>query len=68
MIEYENVKDALKALYELNNATEITIKDMETGETRQAEVDDIQEDNREIVYQLADLLGITYDELLKAQS
>ena len=67
MIEYENVKDALKALYELNNATEITIKDMETGETRQAEVEDIQEDNREIVYQLADLLGITYDEL-EAQS
>ena len=67
MIEYENVKDALKALYELNNATEITIKDMETGETRQAEVDDIQEDNREIVYRLADLLGITYDEL-EAQS
>ena len=67
MIEYENVKDALKALYELNNATEITIKDMETGETRQAEVEDIQEDNREIVYRLADLLGITYDEL-EAQS
>ncbi len=67
MIEYENVKDALKALYELNNATEITIKDMETGETRQAEVEDIQEENREIVYRLADLLGITYDEL-EAQS
>ncbi len=67
MIEYENVKDALKALYELNNATEITIKDMETGETRQAEVKDIQEENREIVYRLADLLGITYDEL-EAQS
>ena len=67
MIEYENVKDALKALYELNNATEITIRDMETGETRQAEVEDIQEGNREIVYRLADLLGITYDEL-EAQS
>ncbi len=67
MIEYENVKDALKALYELNNATEITIKEMETSETRQAEVEDIQEGNREIVYQLADLLGITYDEL-EAQS
>lgn len=67
MIEYENVKDALKALYELNNATEITIKDMETGETRQAEVEEIQEENREIVYRLADLLGITYDEL-EAQS
>lgn len=63
MIEYENVKDALKALYELNNATEITIRDMETGETRQAEVEDIQEDNLEIVYRIADLLGITYDEL-----
>ena len=63
MIEYENVKDALKALYELNNATEITIRDMETGETRQAEVDDIQEDNLEIAYRIADLLGITYDEL-----
>ena len=63
MIEYKNVKDALKALYELNNATEITIRDMETGETRQAEVDDIQEDNLEIAYRIADLLGITYDEL-----
>lgn len=67
MIEYENVKDALKALYVLNNATKITIKDMETDETRQAEVEDIQEENREIVYRLADLLGITYDEL-EAQS
>lgn len=62
MIEYENVKEALKALYELNNSAEITIKDMETGEIRQAEVEDIQEDNLEIVYRLADLLGITYDE------
>lgn len=67
MVEYENVKEALKALYELNNATEITIKDMETGETRQSEVEDIQKYNLEIVYQLADLLGITYDEL-EAQS
>lgn len=62
MIEYENVKEALKAMYELNNATGITIKNMKTGKTRQAEVNDIQEDNMEILYQLADLLGIDLEE------
>lgn len=57
MVEYDNVKDAVKALCELNSAADITIVD-EEGNIRQATLEDIQEDNREIVYQLADLLGI----------
>lgn len=62
MIEYETVKEALRAMYELNNATGITIKNMETGKTRQADVNDIQEENMEILYQLVDLLGIDLEE------
>lgn len=61
MVEYDNVKDAVKALCELNSAADITIVD-EDGNIRQATLEDIQEDNREILYQLADLLGIDLEE------
>lgn len=62
MIEYENVKEALKDLY-LFNGTYVQTQDPHTGELHPAEASDIQELNLEIVFQLADLLGIDYDEL-----
>ena len=58
MIEYETVEEALHALFEINEAKEIKVKDVETGETRQATVEDIQQYNFDICYQLADLLKI----------
>lgn len=57
MIEYETVKDALYALSEINNATEITTT-TETGKTRPATVEDVQQLKMDIIYQLADLLKI----------
>ena len=57
MIEYETVEEALHALFEINEAKE-KVKDVETGETRQATVEDIQQYNFDICYQLADLLKI----------
>lgn len=62
MTEYENVKEALKDLYLFNN-TYVQTQDPHTGELKSAEASDIQELNLEVVYQLADLLGISYDEL-----
>lgn len=58
MIEYETVEEALKALCEFNSAKEIQITDMETGKTRQATLEDIQLENMDMIYQLADLLKI----------
>lgn len=58
MIEYETVEEALQALFEINEAKEIKIKDEETGEIREATVEDIQQYNFDICYQLADLLKI----------
>lgn len=63
MTEYETVLEALQALYEINTATEIKAKDMETGKTSQATVEDIQQLNMDIVYQLAGLLKIDLSEL-----
>ena len=57
MIEYETVEEALDALCEINTATEIKTT-TETGKTRPATVEDIQQLNMDIVYQLADLLKI----------
>lgn len=62
MIEFENVKEALKALY-LLNCSSIEHQDPYTGEVSPAKASDIQELNLEVVYQIADLLGIDYDEL-----
>ena len=45
MTEYETVEEALHDLFEINEAKEIKVKDMETGETRQATVKDIQQAN-----------------------
>lgn len=58
MIEYETVEEALRALFEINEAKEIKVKDMETGDTKQATVEDIQQYNFDICYQLANLLKI----------
>lgn len=58
MIEYETVEEALHDLFEINEAKEIKVKDMGTGETKQATVKDIQQLNLDICYQLADLLKI----------
>lgn len=63
MVEYDNVKDAVEALIELNTATSIVYEDPETGNTRLAMSDDIQQDNMEIIYQLVNLLGLDLDEL-----
>lgn len=63
MTEYETVLEALQALYEINTATEIKTKDMETGKTRPATVEDIQQYNIDICYQLAGLLKIDLSEL-----
>lgn len=63
MIEYETVLEALQALYEINTATEIKTRDTETGKARPATVEDIQQLNIDICYQLADLLKIDLSEL-----
>ena len=63
MIEYETVEEALRALFEINEAKEIKTTDMETGKTRPATVEDIQELNIDIAYQLADLLKIDLSQL-----
>lgn len=63
MTEYETVEEALNALYEFNSAKEIQIRDMETGKTRQAKLEDIQSANMDILYQLADLLKINLSEV-----
>lgn len=62
MTEYKSVKEALKDLYWFNSATVMT-QDQKTGENRLAEAKDVQELNLDVIYQLADLLGIEYDEL-----
>lgn len=62
MTEYKNVREALKDLYWFNSATVMT-QDQKTGENRLAEAKDVQELNLDVIYQLADLLGIEYDEL-----
>lgn len=62
MTEYKNVKEALKDLYWFNSTTVLT-QDQKTGEKRPAEASDIQELNLDVIYQLADLLGIERDEL-----
>lgn len=63
MIEYETVKEALYALSEINTAKEIKITDVEAGKTRPATVEDIQQYNIDICYQLADLLKIDLSEV-----
>lgn len=63
MIEYETVEEALHALFEINTAKEIKITDVETGKTRPATVEDIQQYNIDICYQLADLLKIDLSEV-----
>lgn len=63
MIEYETVKEALYALSEINTAKEIKITDVETGKARPATVEDIQQYNIDICYQLADLLKIDLSEV-----
>lgn len=63
MIEYKTVKEALYALSEINTAKEIKTTDTETGKTRPATVEDIQQLNIDICYQLADLLKIDLSEL-----
>ena len=62
MTEYKNVKEALKDLYWFNSATVMT-QDQKTGKNRLAEAKDIQELNLDVIYQLADLLGVEHDEL-----
>ena len=56
MTEYKTVEEALHDLLAINEAEEINVKDMETGETRQATVKDLQQCNFDICNQLADLL------------
>lgn len=63
MIEYETVEEALRALSEINTATEIKTTDTETGKTRPATVEDIQQLNMDICYQIADLLKIDLSEV-----
>ena len=63
MIEYKTAKEALYALSEINTAKEIKIADVETGQTRPATVEDIQQYNIDICYQLAGLLKIDLSEL-----
>lgn len=63
MIEYETVEEALRALFEINDAKEIKTTDVETGKTRQATVEDVQQLNIDIAYQLADLLKIDPSQL-----
>lgn len=60
MVEYKNVTDAVRALYELNT-TATVYEDPYTGNTRLAMPEDIQLDSVEIIRQLADLLGIELD-------
>ena len=62
MTEYKNVKEALKDLY-LFNGMPAETQDFYTGALRPAKASEIQELNLEVVYQLADLLGIKYDDL-----
>lgn len=62
MIEYETVEEALHALSEINTATEIKTT-TENGKTRPATVEDIQQYNIDICYQLAGLLKIDLSEL-----
>ncbi|CCK86359.1 Putative uncharacterized protein [Lactobacillus equicursoris DSM 19284 = JCM 14600 = CIP 110162] len=63
MIEYETVEEALHALSEVNSAKDIKITDAETGKVRPATVEDIQQFNIDICYQLAGLLKIDLREL-----
>lgn len=62
MTEYGNVREAVRDLYRFNCEPAET-QDLYTGEFRRANVRDIQEINLNIVCQLADLLGIKYDDL-----
>ena len=62
MTEYKNVKEALKDLYWFNSST-VEIQDPYTGEFRPANVRDISKINLNIVCQLADLLGVKYNDL-----
>ena len=52
MIEHDNVKDVLNDLFELSDAKNITID----GKT--ATVENIQESYKELIINLADLLGM----------
>ena len=62
MTEYENVREAVRDLYWFN-CEPVETQDKYTGEFRRANVRDLQEINLNIVCQLADLLGIKYDDL-----
>lgn len=54
MKEYENVKEAVMALVEYNTAKEI--KQWPSGEP--STLEDLQDLNMEVIYQLCDLLGV----------
>lgn len=53
MIEHDNVKDVLKDLFELSNAKNIKI------DGKAATVGDVQESYKELLVNLADLLGMS---------
>lgn len=53
MIEHDNVKDVLRDLFEFSNAKNIKID----GKT--ATVGDVQESYKELLVNLADLLGMS---------
>lgn len=53
MIEHDNIKDVLKDLFELSNAKNIKI------DGKIATVGDVQESYKELLVNLADLLGMS---------
>lgn len=58
MMEYENVKEALKDAIEIAESEEVITWDIDTN-SRLATTEEVQEMIRERLYNIADLLGLS---------